>query len=184
MSSQATTPLGGAAALLAEARDRTFALVEPLSDEDLHRQLSPIMSPLVWDLAHIAAYEDLWAVHRTGGMDLLRPDVADTYDAFETPRAKRGKIELLRDAEAREYMAQVRERALEVLQREGDGYVWGLLLEHEQQHNETMLQALKLAEPGVYAPRRRPLPPAPAQAPSGTVLVPAGPFEMLSLIHI
>ena len=178
MSSPATTPLGGAAALLAEARDRTFALVAPLSDEDLHRQLSPIMSPLVWDLAHIAAYEDLWAVHRTGGMDLLRPDVADTYDAFETPRSKRGKIELLRDREAREYMAQVREQALEVLGREGDGYVWGLLLEHEQQHNETMLQALKLAERGVYVPRRRPLPPAPEQAPSGTVLVPAGPFEM------
>ena len=25
------------------------------------------MSPLVWDLGHIAAFEDLWIAHRFGG---------------------------------------------------------------------------------------------------------------------
>ena len=29
-------------------------------DHDVERVTNPIMSPLVWDLAHIAAYEDLW----------------------------------------------------------------------------------------------------------------------------
>ena len=42
---------------LAAVRARTLALVEPLSTEDLERQIHPLMSPLVWDLAHIAAYE-------------------------------------------------------------------------------------------------------------------------------
>ena len=46
---------------------------------------SPIMSPLVWDLGHIAAYEDLWLAHRLGGERLLRSDLAGLYDAFETP---------------------------------------------------------------------------------------------------
>ena len=52
---------------LAEARERTFALVASISDCDLERVHSRLMSPLVWDLGHIAAFEDLWLVHRFGG---------------------------------------------------------------------------------------------------------------------
>ncbi len=80
---------------LARTRERTLALSAALSDADLERQIDPLMSPLVWDLAHIAAYEDLWLVHRHAGEPLLRADLAATYDAFETPRAVRGEIELL-----------------------------------------------------------------------------------------
>src|SRR5450755_4277483 len=70
---------------LEQVRTGTLALVAPLSEEDLERVHSPIMSPLAWDLGHIAAYEDLWLAHRHGGMELLRGDLANTYDAFETP---------------------------------------------------------------------------------------------------
>ncbi len=80
---------------LAAVRQRTLDLVSHLSTEDLERQIAPIMSPLVWDLGHIAAYEDLWLVHRHAGMALLRPDLAALYDAFETPRAVRGDLEIL-----------------------------------------------------------------------------------------
>src|SRR5579863_5748569 len=80
---------------LEEGRRRTLALVASVSDADLERVHSPLMSPLVWDLAHIAAYEDLWLVHRHGERSLLREDLAATYDAFETPRAVRGDIEML-----------------------------------------------------------------------------------------
>ncbi|HEX3452915.1 MAG TPA: DinB family protein, partial [Solirubrobacteraceae bacterium] len=86
---------------LAQAREATLALVAPLDDEQLQRVHSPIMSPLVWDIGHIAAYEDLWLAHRLAGMELLRPDLAALYDAFETPRAVRGDLELLGPADAR-----------------------------------------------------------------------------------
>ena len=95
---------------LTAARERTLALVAALSVSELERVHSPIMSPLVWDLGHIAAYEDLWLAHRLGGMELLRPDLADVYDAFETPRAVRGEIEALGAADALAYMQQVRAR--------------------------------------------------------------------------
>jgi len=101
---------------LQETRRRTLALVASVSDEDLERVHSPLMSPLVWDLAHIAAYEDLWLVHRYGDRPLLRDDLAATYDAFETPRAARGDIQLLGPAHAREYLHEVRARALEVIE--------------------------------------------------------------------
>jgi len=80
---------------LSDARDETLALIGHLDDEQLATAHSPIMSPLAWDLAHIAAYEDLWISHKHAGMALLRPDLAEIYDAFETPRSVRGEVELL-----------------------------------------------------------------------------------------
>src|SRR5260221_9880654 len=102
---------------LEQARGATLTWVERLDDDVLHQPLDPIMSPLVWDLAHIAAYEDLWAVHRLGGKPLLHENLAATYDAFETPRVVRGEVELLDRAQAIQYMADVRLRTLDVLDR-------------------------------------------------------------------
>src|SRR5918996_6155319 len=96
--------------VLTEGRERTLALVAPLSDADVESQHTEIMSPLVWDLAHIAAYEELWLVHRHAGEPLSRPELATMYDAFETPRAVRGDLPLLDRAQALEYLADVRRR--------------------------------------------------------------------------
>jgi len=94
-----TVPLGGAEPLLGEwirillsdARERTHWLVETIGEADLERVHDPLMSPLVWDLGHIAAFEDLWVSGRGTGMRPLRPDLMEVYDATETPRAHRGK---------------------------------------------------------------------------------------------
>src|SRR5215212_5728122 len=85
---------------LSEARERTLAIVDPFSDAEMEAVHDPLMSPLVWDLAHIAAYEDLWLCQRHGGLPLLHPELAALYDAFETPRASRGDLPLLRHADA------------------------------------------------------------------------------------
>src|SRR3984957_14924571 len=132
---------------LSDVRGATLALVAHLDDATLERTLSPIMSPLVWDLAHIAAYEDLWLAHRHGGLPLLRPDLAELYDAFETPRAVRGEIELLDAPAARIYLQDVRERVLAALARRGigDGVLCELVLRHELQHTETMRQTMAIA---------------------------------------
>ncbi|HEX3974911.1 MAG TPA: ergothioneine biosynthesis protein EgtB [Solirubrobacteraceae bacterium] len=133
---------------LQEARERTLELVAPFSDDELEQVHSTLMSPLVWDLGHIAAFEDLWIVHRFAGEPLLREEMADVYDAFETPRAGRGELPFLRPREARDYLQEVRERALEVIERRGvgDGIIAELIVRHEQQHNETMLQTIQLAQ--------------------------------------
>lgn len=145
-SSRAPTPEEALAAL-DDARERTLSLVRHLDDEQLMRSHSPIMSPLVWDLAHIAAYEDLWIANRHGGMGLLRPELADRYDAFETPRSLRGDIELLGPSQAREYMADVRERTVATLEQTGvgDGSICEMVVRHELQHSETMRQTMALA---------------------------------------
>jgi iron(II)-dependent oxidoreductase len=165
---------------LAEARRRTLALVASVSDADLERVHSPLMSPLAWDLAHIAAYEDLWLVHRYGERPLLREDLASMYDAFETPRAVRGEQPLLGPAQAREYLDEVRARTLEVIDERGlgDGLLHEMVLRHEHQHDETMLQTLQLAcLPNYELAGRRPMPDPSADRHTGLELieVPAGP---------
>jgi len=136
------------AAALRATRERTLELVAPFSDAELERVQSTLMSPLVWDLGHIAAFEDLWLVHRHGGRPLLHEELADVYDAFETPRAGRGELPFLPAPEARDYLREVRDRALDVLATDGsgDGVIAELIVRHEQQHNETMLQTIQLAQ--------------------------------------
>jgi iron(II)-dependent oxidoreductase len=130
---------------LTEARRRTLDMVAPFSDAECEAVHSELMSPLAWDLAHIAAYEDLWLVHRHGGQPLLHPELAAMYDAFETPRAVRGDLPLLTRPEALDYLAGVRARALAILDREGASEFHEMVVQHEHQHNETMLQAIELA---------------------------------------
>jgi iron(II)-dependent oxidoreductase len=130
---------------LEEARARTVAIVAGVSDEDLARVHSHLMSPLVWDLGHIAAFEDLWLVHRFGERPLLHEELTAVYDAFETPRQHRGELPFLAPPDAHEYLAEVRERTLEVIDERGVGDVHEMVIRHEQQHNETMLQTLQLA---------------------------------------
>jgi iron(II)-dependent oxidoreductase len=156
-------------------RDRTLGLVAHLGPRDLERVLDPIMSPLVWDLAHIAAYEDLWLCHRHGGRELLHPELAAMYDAFETPRDVRGDLPLLDTQGALDYLADVRANAEQVLEElgPGDGTILELVLQHELQHTETMRQAMALA--GVLPAGDGVLP---ALGDAGFVTIPAGRFAM------
>jgi iron(II)-dependent oxidoreductase len=189
-SSRASAGVAQALDGLEYARGRTFSLIEHLEDEQLERVFSPIMSPLVWDLGHIAAYEDLWLAHRLGGRELLRPDLAALYDAFETPRAIRGDIETLGPDDARAYLAEVRARTVQSLGERGvgDGVICEMVIRHELQHGETMRQAMVIA--GLLgeadaAARDTPLPAPEGGRDQGAaaggedwVELPGGPFAM------
>jgi len=170
------------AAALKRARESTLRLVEPVTDEQLVAQVSPIMSPLVWDLAHIGWFEELWLIRRLAGSEPSLERFDHLYDAFQHPRGERSSLPILTPPDARAYLADVRRRALEILDDIEfdysdpllrDGYVYGLVLQHELQHQETMLQTLQLA--GVAHARHDQLrvPPRPAD-----VLVPAGSFTL------
>jgi iron(II)-dependent oxidoreductase len=168
---------GAIADRLAETRRRTLDLIEPLDDEQLNRVYSPILSPLAWDLGHIANFEELWLVQTIGGREPLRGDLGRLYDAIENPRRSRGDLPILRGEELRRYLADVRERTLEVLDEveidadAGDrllreGFVYEMLIAHEQQHNETMLQLLMTVDgydpgPADPTPTAEPLPDGP-----------------------
>lgn len=182
-------------ARLGATRRRTLDLVSLVDDADLTRQISPLMSPLVWDLAHVGNYEELWLLNQVAGIPTTSSEYDDMYNAFEHPRRERPALALLGPGAARAYIAEVRERALEHLETLDPGrfrpwpslvpFVYDMVVQHEQQHVETMLATLALM--GEADPTRglRPDTPDSRTAPdpsglvtAGTVDLPGGNFAM------
>ncbi|MGW0120845.1 ergothioneine biosynthesis protein EgtB [Streptomyces sp. NPDC003327] len=171
---------------LTVARARTALLTSCVDDGELTAQHSPLMSPLVWDLAHIGNQEEQWLWRAVAGGEALRPEIDSLYDAFEHPRASRPSLPLLAPGEARAYAADVRTRVLDVLESaplEGRplvdaAFAFGMIAQHEQQHDETMLITHQLRR----GPAALTAPPPPAARSGGPlaaeVLVPGGPFTM------
>lgn len=149
--------------LLTEARERTLLLISGLSDEDLHRQHDPLMSPIIWDVGHIAHFEELWLTQNLDG-PIEFSEMPGMYNPFEHPRATRASLALPTLAQMMERLREIRER---VLERLGSlewndenpllkgGYVYNMVLQHEYQHNETILQTLQLKKGDPYRPPHR-----------------------------
>jgi iron(II)-dependent oxidoreductase len=167
-----------AARALAAARARTLALTD-IDETELTSQHSPLMSPLVWDLAHIGQQEDLWLLRDgdAAAQGLLPARMERLYDAFEHPRAARVQLPLLPPQEARSFIADVRGRVFDRLERTEDLFPALMVEQHEQQHDETMLAThqLRAGEPLLGAGTV--LPPGRA-VPHDAVLVPAGEFVL------
>lgn len=171
---------------LTRARARTLRLVD-FDDAELGRQYSPLMSPLVWDLAHIGQQEELWLLRdgdpRRPGM--LSPDVERLYDAFINPRASRADLPLLPPSDARAFCGTVRDRVLDTLDTLPDddlhtrsGFNFALVISHENQHDETMLQALNLRSGPPLLDSGAPLPAGRPDVAGTSVLVPGGEFVL------
>ena len=97
--------------LLLEARARTLLLVAPLSDEELRMQHDPLMSPILWDLGHIAHFEELWLTRNLDG-PIEFVEMPGLYNPFEHPRSTRGALALPDLAHCREIMDEIRGRVL------------------------------------------------------------------------
>ncbi|MGW7368034.1 ergothioneine biosynthesis protein EgtB [Streptomyces sp. NPDC054841] len=170
---------------LTSARARTTVLTTCVDDHELTAQHSPLMSPLVWDLAHIGNQEEQWLLRAVAGREAIRPEIDSVYDAFEHPRAERPSLPLLSPAESRTYASDVRGRVLDILDsaplhgnRLTDAaFAFGMIAQHEQQHDETMLITHQLRK----GPAALDAPEPPSGSTLGLpaeVLVPAGPFTM------
>ncbi len=167
------------ASQLAEAREHTFALVAPLADADLVRQHDPLMSPILWDLGHIAHFEELWLTRNLEG-PIEFVEMPGLYNPFEHPRRTRGALPLPGLSRVRQVMNEIRSRVLDRLADADlehgpellrEGYVYRMVLQHEYQHGETILQTLQLKAGEPYTPlARRSLPEARSVTPPGAMV--------------
>ena len=147
---------------MTEARARTLLLIASLSDEDLRRQHDPLMGPMIWDLGHIAHFEELWLLNNLEG-EIEFGEMPGMFNPFEHPRSVRGSLDLptrddtvamLRETRARVHAALRHANFASANALLRDGYVYNMVLQHEYQHNETILQTLKLKQGDPYrAPR-------------------------------
>ncbi|MDQ3427748.1 MAG: ergothioneine biosynthesis protein EgtB [Gemmatimonadota bacterium] len=177
---------------LLEARARTLLLVAPLTDNELRTQHDSLMSPILWDLGHIAHFEELWLTRNVvGPVEFV--EMPGLYNPFENPRSSRGALPLPGIEGLRAAMDDIRGRVTErlgSLQPAGGnpllegGFVYNMVLQHEYQHNETILQTLQLKQGLPYAPVRRFDVPEPTEQlggsvpPGGMVRFPGGQVEI------
>jgi gamma-glutamyl hercynylcysteine S-oxide synthase len=166
---------------LERARARTLQLTD-LDDPTLLAQHDPLMSPLVWDLAHVGQQEELWLL-RGGNPDrpgILPPEVDSLYDAFKHRRADRPALPLLPPVDARAYDHEVRGRVLDLLERtsEEDLFTAGMVVQHEEQHDETMLATLQLRQGPPVLIARRELPAGRPVGEAERVFIPGGAFTL------
>ena len=154
---------------LDRARARTLDLCDRMSADEQRAQVSPLMSPFVWDLAHIGNYEELWLLREIDGRRPIDADLDDLYNAFEHPRWERPSLPILGPAEARAYLQRVRDDVVRLLERVDlsarpagaaptdrlldRGFVYGMVLQHEHQHDETILATHQLRSTAAFAPR-------------------------------
>lgn len=169
-------------------RRRTLDIVAPITESGLREQHSPLMSPIVWDLGHIAEFEDLWLVERLGEV-VGESSLPETFDATRTPRSRRGQLDLPGRDAVLARLQEVRDLTLDTLRRVDlsgsgnrlleSGFVYELVRQHEAQHQETILQTLSLMESEPYVPASRRRFDPQGQVTTGVLIgVPAGPFEM------
>jgi iron(II)-dependent oxidoreductase len=174
---------------LQATRFQTLSIVESLSDDQLASQATPILSPIAWDLGHMAEFEELWLVRAVDALsgEAQDPGELDSiYDAIRTPRAERGALELPDRIELLRRLRVVRREALARLARVDfdaaaplldDGFVYRMLSQHEAQHQETMLQAIALMNDHPFEPAHRMASPRAKLLPdTEMVVVPPGPF--------
>jgi iron(II)-dependent oxidoreductase len=164
---------------LRDARRRTLELVGDLSDEQLLGPRLPIVNPLLWEIGHLAWFQEKWLLRRQGAPS-LRPDADTLYDSSAVPHATRWDLPLPPRDQTLRYMQAVLDRALERAHGRPDGadvYFLLLALFHEDMHAEAFAytrQTLGYAAPRLALAR---MPQGQGRGPwPGDVTVPGGEF--------
>jgi iron(II)-dependent oxidoreductase len=127
------------AAMVRDARRRTHALIEDLSDEQLLGPQLSTVNPLLWEIGHVAWFQEKWMLRRANDCPPLRPDADALYDSAAIPHDTRWDLQLPSRQQTLHYMAQVEAQVLDRLaanDRAGDAYFALLTLFHEDMHGE------------------------------------------------
>ncbi len=182
-----TIPAAVLAEWVQDARRRTLALVADLSDVQLLGPRLPIVNPLLWEIGHVAWFQEKWVLRHAGKQPPIRTDGDALYDSAKIPHDTRWDLPLPSRESTLAYLRQVRDRVLEVLRREPGAettYFALLTIYHEDMHDEAFLytrQTLEYPPPALEAGgwrlQTRDQPPVSSlQPPDGDVQIPGGTF--------
>src|SRR5215216_3072940 len=149
--------------LMRESREKTRRLFDLVtSGSDLRRPPAEGFRPLLWHLGHVGAFEGYWILQQVKGEPTISPRYDRIFDPIKTPKEDANNLPPV--AEIESYLARVREAVLGFLasvRPRGDdpllrnGYIFHLVLEHEYQHQETLVYLLQMLDPHL---KQRPLP--------------------------
>lgn len=134
------------------SREWLNQLINSLKEEELTVQVDELRGPLIWDLGHIAWFEDLWIARNAFGLKPLRSEVDIYYDNERNHKRLRQTMPILQDGALYDYMRTIRQNTLLYLvncdfdpgnKLLKNGFVFYLALHHELQHHEIMIITLQ-----------------------------------------
>ena len=158
-----------------DACDRTFELVGDLTDEQLLGPSLPIVNPLLWEIGHVAWFQEKWALRHVAGRPPLHKEADSLYDSAAIPHDIRWDLPLFSRKGTLDYLSEVRDGIMSRLQEneptDDDVYFVSLGVFHADMHTEAFTYTRQTH--GYSPPRLGCVPdgPAPlAQDPKGTPL--------------
>ena len=170
---------------IGDARRRTLDLIVDLEDEQLLGPRLAIVNPLLWEVAHVAWFQERWILRHARGQPPIAPGTVPTdalYDSSAVPHDTRWDLPLLDRAAVLRYLDEVSRRVLDpirgVAPSEDERYFHLLAVFHEDMHAEAFAytrQTLGYRRPRLLAGAT---PAAPAGPLPGDVEVPGGLFSL------
>jgi iron(II)-dependent oxidoreductase len=172
---------GELAGWVREARGRTLGLLGSLGPDRLLGPMLPVVNPPLWELGHVAWFQERWVLRREG-QPSLRAGADALYDSIAIAHDLRWGLPLPSLAATADDLGEVQERVLRRLaEGTADPYFVALAVFHEDMHFEAMAFSRQTlgwpappAGPGT-APEGGGDLPGDAAVPGGTFLLGAAP---------
>src|SRR5438874_10498715 len=174
---------------LREARRRTISLVDDLNDEQMMGPRLGIVNPLIWEIGHVAWFQEYWILRHLDGLSPILPNGDFLYDSAEVAHETRWEIPLLSRTGVQDYMQAVLDRVIDRCgaAKENDddaAYFLSLALLHEDMHDEAFTytrQTLGYPRPSLDVEVRQSNKGFDALEELGDALIPGGRFLLGSV---
>src|SRR3989449_338926 len=124
-----------------DARARTLDLVRDLSDKQFRVRLLRTINPFLWEIGHVAYFQEYWVLRHAAGRPPIRPDGDRLYDSVKIAHNTPWNLPLPSRAETIHYILEVRDRVLNYIFNSSfdpsrDAYFVLLSEFHEDMHDE------------------------------------------------
>jgi iron(II)-dependent oxidoreductase len=164
-----------------DARRRTIELYGDVPDSDLAVPYMPIINPPVWELGHVAWFQEHWVLRHVLAQPPVHPDGDALWNSAIIAHADRWTAALPSRAATLAYLERVRDRVLAAVEQELDSrlrYFTLLTVFHEDMHDEAFAYTRQTC--GWRGPKVAPgAAPALAAGPlSGDATIPAGRYRI------
>lgn len=170
--------------------ERTLDLVADLDDKQLLVPLLPTVNPLLWEIGHLAWFQEKFVLRNACGYEPLLPDGDALYDSGAVPHDTRWRLVLPSREDTVAYMRSVAHRVAEEVVRSDATDVVRHFARYTVHHYDTHTEALTYTRQALAypAPKIAGVDPGPATGDggdadvSGDVTLNGGPFLLGGLL--
>ncbi len=140
--SETAVAAGTLAEWVLDGTQRTLDLVADLGDEQMTAPLLPTVNPLLWEIGHLAWFQEKFVLRQACGQEPILPHGDALYDSGAIPHDTRWHLVLPSRKETASYMRTVADRVAEQVTRPGATDVVRHFARYTVHHYDTHSEAL------------------------------------------